>query len=102
MYKQDIDVIFNKEIMLLRFYIFLKYNINDIDFMQSMEITQEIDKETKLGKECCHQTILKRGFLFCVYFWNISLILMQINFIKINFKILPIVKKNLEKSVNFK
>lgn len=34
MYKQDIDVIFNKEIMLLRFYIFLKYNINDIDFMQ--------------------------------------------------------------------
>lgn len=27
MYKQDIDVIFNKEIMLLRFYIFLKYNI---------------------------------------------------------------------------
>lgn len=34
MYKQDIDVIFNKEIMLLRFYIFLKYNINDIDFIQ--------------------------------------------------------------------
>lgn len=34
MYKQDIDVIFNKEIMLLHFYIFLKYNINDIDFMQ--------------------------------------------------------------------
>lgn len=34
MYKQNIDVIFNKEIMLLRFYIFLKYNINDIDFMQ--------------------------------------------------------------------
>lgn len=100
MYKQDIDVIFNKEIMLLRFYIFLKYNINDIDFMQSI-LTQEIDKEMKLGKECCHQTILKRGFLFCVYFWNISLILMQINFIKINFKILPIVKKKFGKKCEF-
>lgn len=38
MYKQEIDVMFNKEIMLLRFYIFLKYNINEIDFMQVYKI----------------------------------------------------------------